>query len=405
MNEFCPKLRPVKTSRALWRGQDVLVLEDPLGVSGSRLVVGRGIVPLLGLCDGTRDLSGLRSSFMLRTGLQILLRDVNDLVQKLDEALLLENDRSRAAIGAAVEAFRAAPCRRPALAGATYPADPAELTATFDAYVREAGPPTPVDGGEIMGIVSPHIDYERGWKTYAQVWQAAAEAVRAADIVVVFGTDHTGSPGTLTLTRQNYSTPWGTLPTDVALADSVAAALGEECAFEDELHHVNEHSIELATVWLHYAAGGKPVPVLPVLCGPHEGLLAGNGADARRVWGALDALREGTAGRRALVVAAGDLSHVGPAFDDPAPLDSAAKAQLRQTDAAWLEAACSGDHRRLGEHMVKAGDPTRVCGAGCVYYMLRLIEGTRGHLLCYDQCPADAGAGSIVSIAGVLFTR
>ena len=36
--------------------------------------------------------------------------------------------------------------------------------------------------GTIRGLVSPHIDYQRGGLVYAQVWRAAAQAAREAEL-------------------------------------------------------------------------------------------------------------------------------------------------------------------------------------------------------------------------------
>ena len=118
--------------------------------------------------------------------------------------------------------------------------------------------------------------------------------------MVIFGTDHAGSAGALTLTRQRYATPWGPFPQDYAVVEGLVAALGEEAAFAEELHHRSEHSIELATVWLHWLlreAGRSDdlPPLVPVLCGSFAPFTHGAAdplADRARVQ-ALAALRGG----------------------------------------------------------------------------------------------------------------
>ena len=61
--------------------------------------------------------------------------------------------------------------------------------------------------------MSPHIDYERGWQTYAQLWRRCSGALDDVELAIILGTDHKGGPGALTLTRQSYASPLGTLPT------------------------------------------------------------------------------------------------------------------------------------------------------------------------------------------------
>jgi hypothetical protein len=51
------------------------------------------------------------------------------------------------------------------------------------------------------------------------------------------------------------------------------------------------------------------------------------------------------------------------------------------------------------------GDTTRICGASPIHYMLEILPETKGEVVAYDQCPADDRFGSVVSIAGVLFTE
>ncbi len=320
MPQEFPKLRPLNVRWITWRGQPVLSLSDPLRLAGGTALVPQAVAPLLALCDGTRDSDALRAGFMLRTGSNIMPSQVEELIRSLDEALLLDSPRFRQVLSETREAYRAAPFRKPALAGGGYPADPRELLDVMDAYCRESeGPVDSVAG--VQGVVSPHIDYTRGWRTYARTWIPLRQAVEDAELVIILGTDHSGSPGSLTLTRQSYATPWGTLPTDTGVVDRVAGVLGEEAAFSQEVHHVGEHSIELAAVWLHYMAGREPKRVVPVLCGAHESLLEAGDGEASRVWQAVDVLAEEARGGATLVVAAGDLSHVGPAFGDPDPLD------------------------------------------------------------------------------------
>ena len=279
----------------------------------------------------------------------------------------------------------------------------------LDEYCATAGQETTKPSSKVTGLISPHIDYARGWHTYADTWQKAREAVEEAELVIVLGTDHSGSPGSLTLTRQDYATPWGVLPTDVQLVDGLAEIIGEGPAFAEEVHHIGEHSIELAAVWLHYVAGREPKPLLPILCGPNYDSASDGSGDGEK-WdegglkGALDSLMEIAAGPRVLVVAAGDLSHVGPAFGDPAPIDVSGRATVEAQDHEWLNVACSGSSELLEKHMLQHGDSTRICGAAPIHYMLSVLQGAQGTVVAYEQCPADEQFGSLVSVAGALFS-
>jgi hypothetical protein len=236
------------------------------------------------------------------------------------------------------------------------------------------------------------------------VWRAAAQAAQQADLVILFGTDHQGSDGTLTLTRQSYATPWGVLPTDGEVVSVLARALGDDQAFAEELYHRSEHSIELAAVWLHFIRGGAPVPLVPILCG-HFGVFVEGRADPasyRPFAVAVDVLREVMASRQTLVVAAADLAHVGPAFGDAHSVDFIARAQLRNADDRLLETIYAGDAAAFLEQLRREGNQRHVCGLPPIYLALRLLGEARGEPAGYDVCPADPQGTSVVTIAGAI---
>ena len=44
--------------------------------------------------------------------------------------------------------------------------------------------------GRLRGVLSPHIDYARGFLTYAKLWAVAAEDLSKIERVIILGTDH-----------------------------------------------------------------------------------------------------------------------------------------------------------------------------------------------------------------------
>lgn len=399
-----PRLRPLDIRPVRHQGHPFLLLRDPLGLSDRTVMVPAQLGPLLALADGTRDLRALHTAFLLRTGLSLPFSQLEALFRRLDDALMLDNERYREACRSALSAYRSAPSRRPALAGNAYPAEPSALLRTLEGYASRADPPA-LPARRVAGLLSPHIDYARGGPVYAGVWTAVREALREVERVILLGTDHAGAEGRLTLTRQNYASPLGVLPTDRALVDRLADALGPEHAFADELHHLGEHSVELAFVWLQFALGERQVEMVPVLCGGMRGIRDGEpDPDQARAFEAFlevvgSALRE----RPTLVVAAGDLAHVGPAFGDPLPLGPLEKARLRAQDRATLERVARGDAEGFLEEMRREGDARRYCGMTPLYLALRLMGPVEGILTGYEQCPADEEGGSVVSVAGMVF--
>jgi len=403
-----PKLRPVEVRPMVERDQPALMLRDPQAISDKVVILPQALGPLLALCDGSRDVSELGEALLVQAGLRISQDVIQRVIDHLDDALLLENDHFAQAYAEALQAYRAAPFRLPVLAGQSYPAKPAALRAMLEDYLAKAS--TDGTGPGIVGLVSPHIDYPRGGPVYASVWSQAAEAVRAADLAVIFGTDHAGGAGRITLTRQNYATPFGTLPTDGNIVDAVVAAIGEEAAFAEEVHHRQEHSIELAAVWLHHMRGGQPCRIVPILCGSFHtfvenaaGAQAGDPAVDPTFNAALDALRAAIAGQKVVVVAAADLAHIGPAFGGSFPIDRIRYEQLQVSDEILIETITDGDAAAFFSTIAAESDRRNICGLPPIYLTLRLLGGgVRGEITGYDRCPADEENTSFVSVCGMV---
>ncbi len=397
-----PKLREIEAHPIVHQGQEMILLRDPLRLSEVQIAVPRPLGLLLALMDGTRDEAALEAALWLRAGLRLAPGLLPKLLADLDAACLLDNERFAAARAEAIRAFRQAPYRPLSALDGTIAHEPEQVAAYLQRFV-DALPPAPATDASLRGLISPHIDYQRGGAVYAQVWQAAAPAVREADLVIILGTDHQGSAGTLTLTRQSYATPWGVLPTEASIVESLAEALGPEAAFAEELHHRGEHSIELAAIWLHFIRRGEAVPLVPILCG-HFGEFVAGEADPMSYQAfaqAVAVLRGAMTGRRALVVAAADLAHVGPAFGGR-PLDFIAQAQLRRADRQLLQTVYAGDATAFFANLKAEGDRRNVCGLPPIYLTLRLLEGVRGEAAGYALCPADPQGLSWVTIAGVI---
>lgn len=402
-----PKLRQVDVRPVIHQGHRFVLLRDPLLLSDGMLLVPQSLGPVLALCDGSREDSGaLSASLAVRFGIRVDPRMVDELLSALDEALFLDNERSREAQERVLLEYRKAAFRVPALAGPSYPADPEDLRRLLDGYLAEVEDSAGGDGvgGNALGLVSPHIDYARGGAIYAGVWKRSAEAVRAADLAVIFGTDHFGSDRSLTLTRQSYATPFGVLPTSRTVVDAIANVIGEEAAFEGELRHRGEHSIELAAVWLHHIRNGTPCEVVPILCGAFRSFISGESDAAADpiIADFIHTLRNATAERRVIIVAAADLSHVGPAFGGP-PLDLAGRASLKEADDELIAHMCRADAECFLGAISRVDDRNNVCGVSPIYLALRAMNNARGEYVAYDRCPADNQGTSAVTVCGITF--
>ncbi len=128
-------------------------------------------------------------------------------------------------------------------------------------------------------------------------------------------------------------------------------------------------------------------------------------------------------GRRAVVIAAGDLAHVGPAFDTP-PVDPGRLVLLKDADDELVSAMCRGSAQQFLQAIESVQDANNVCGVSPIYLTLRLLaaaaagsqpggsqpsgsqpDGARLRLYGtphgYAVCPADEAQTSVVTVCGV----
>ena len=397
-----PKLRSVETTPVHQGGRTFIMLRDPLQLADKQIMIPREIAPILALCDGTKDSSAISAALAIRYGQHVSSIEIDHLLTVLDDAHLLENERFLEAREKALLDYVQAPFRNPILSGVSYPSEKDALRESLNGYLEKVE--NVPKSRSTRGLVSPHIDYGRGGHVYAQVWAGASEAIQESDLAVILGTDHFGEDDPISLTRQDYATPYGILPTATSAVDKLAKTLNDRIVFNGELYHKAEHSIELAAVWLHHMLDGKPIETLPILCGSfdrfiQEGDQPGGDFLLQRFIHTLKPIIED---QSTIVVAAADLSHVGPAFGGR-PLDLMGRGRLKAADQELLDRMCAGDGEGFFEAIRLVENRNNVCGVSPIYLTLQLLGQVEGQAIAYDLCPADQQGTSLVSICGVLF--
>lgn len=409
-----PKLRALSVHHRTQDGHPYLLLRDPQQITTASLLVPQSLATLLAYCDGKHDLPAILSAFTHHTGYHLSLQRIQELITTLDEALMLESPRFFAAYEKTLQAYRTAPHRAATLAGLSYPDQKQPLWRLLQDYLEAAETiePLVVDWSRPIGLLSPHIDYPRGGAVYAQVWKRAAHLIQEAELVILFGTDHYGSD-LFTLTRQNYATPYGVLPTVTTIVDQLAQVIGEEAAFAGELRHRGEHSLELVAVWLHHMRAGQPCDLVPILCGGFQRFFQNGTVPAKKpandtmIANVIETLAKVVKGYRTVIVASGDLAHVGPAFGGE-PLTTIGRAKLRAADEQLIQQMTNGDGEGFFQAIHQVHDANNVCGVSPIYLTMRTLgaltdAAISGQSTGYATCPADDRGTSVVTVGGMIF--
>ena len=387
-------------------GEYVVCLRDPEGLVAKMLLVSPEAAWALSLFDGHNTLSQISARFAARFGYAVPVSELAQLVAELDELYLLWNERYLERRAQVVADFLASPVRPPFHAGLSYPADPAELAEVMEECVSVA-PAGSVSGGKgpLLGLVAPHIDFPRGKAAYGALLREIAAASEAETFVILGTAHYTTTDTPYIMTRKRFRTPFGTLECDVGFLDELASALSWD-PFEGEEAHRTEHSIELQTVLMGRARGGLATRIVPVLCnGFSHHVRASRWPETdERVEEFISSLRRllHERGQRAVVVASGDLAHVGLKFGDPTAADDNRCRWVRERDLATIEAMEAVEAASFYEVVLAENDARRICGLSPIYTLLSTTPAGRGRTLNYSQA-MESDTGSMVSFAAVAF--
>lgn len=302
------RLRPLEVAPFKREGRASMRLRDPLGISPAASRPGGYLLEPAQWEFACRlrhdtDLDALAS----RVGLA--RSDAAALVAALGAELLLDDASSRAAIGAAWDAFGPLAARPSTGAGREYGGDP------FDLRVRLAGQvandwdmPAPAD---LAGIWAPASGLELRGALFARAYAAVRHHAATFERVLMLGSQPAPLGPRLVPLAKDLDTPFGRLAHDPAGVAALAAGPPEA-----ELAHRTSLVLERHALFLRLLL--PRLPVVPVLvCGDAAREAGGEGPSALEP--ALDALRgvlalEG----RTLVVVAADLAEL-PGESAPTP--------------------------------------------------------------------------------------
>ncbi|MBU0717516.1 MAG: AmmeMemoRadiSam system protein B [Planctomycetes bacterium] len=397
--EFRPQLRALEAIRVPPEHGCGVALRDPSGLSKTVLTLSDGAVALVTLMDGAHTCARIREELSALFGEPVPADTIQQMLDHLERARFLDGPSFEAHYASLVAEYRSQPVRR------TPPGSALEILhdseALFDEILAET---KPVDiAGSVLGLIAPHLDYPRGHRCYGRAY-AALRGRAAPDRVVILGTNHYGRSASVVSTGRDFRTPLGITRVDREFLDELEARCGDLC--EHELDHAREHSIELELAWLQHLFGSDRFLLVPFLCpdpcgptgtAPYDG----DGVDLRDFARALgDLIAEDATDT--LIVAGADLSHVGAAFGDERPLDAAFLAEVERQDRRALEYVVAADADGWARNIAESGNPTRICGTGCIFVLMAAVPDASGTLLEYDQAVDQATQTGVTCAAAAL---
>lgn len=394
-----PRLRPYLERVDDPRRPGRVYLVDRLGLAAP-IDLSAAEFSWLACLDGAHSLKDLHARALQDEPAAI--ERVRQWLTRLDDGMFLESPRFHQVVHDPVRPPRCIGC---------YEGDPARLREQLRRlFLQREGAGLPRVGmpdGSLRAALIPHIDYARGGPSYTHAFKEIVEKSDAS-LFVIIGTSH-HSTHRCTLTRKNFRTPLGTLPTDQEYIDRLVKHFGTGLFDDEWLAHFPEHSIELEVVLLQYLYENvRPIRIVPLVIGSfHDCVRDGTAPLCQEdIAGLVHALKMADAETKEPIcyLISGDLAHIGPKFVQGQRLDERLLRHSQHQDHALIRQAEAIDTVGYFRVIAREMDERNICGMPPTIATLEATRPSRGKLLHYGRYVDPRGYES-VSFASMAFYR
>lgn len=262
--------------------------------------------------------------------------------------------------------------RQPVVAGQFYPASPSQLKSMIKEMVDEKA-----EKEEVIGLVLPHA----GYMYSGPVAGALVSRIKFKDTFIIMGPNHTGmgKPYSI-MTEGTWKTPLGDVEIDAELAQRILVV--SRYLKEDEVAHLQEHSIEVQLPFLQYF---KPdIKFVPIILGYATGFVYKE--IGREIARAVKELK-----REVIIMASSDMTHYE------------SHQSVRRKDMQAIEAILELNEDELLSRVLEQNITMCGCGpAASLISAARELGATRAELVKYQTSGDTSGDySSVVGYAGI----
>jgi AmmeMemoRadiSam system protein B len=271
--------------------------------------------------------------------------------------------------------------RHPAVAGYFYKGSPEALKKQVGEFV------TPSVRKKAIGIVAPHA----GLIYSGPVAGALYSSIELPDTIVLIGPNHTGLGAPVSVMAKGvWETPLGKVAIDERLTASIIS--GSTRIQEDELAHLNEHSLEVQLPFIQYFKSNFKIVPIQMLDTRLETCQDLGKSVASAIIGREGEVKGTDESSSVLIVASSDMTHYEKA--------SAAK----EKDFKAIQEILKLDPQGL--YRVVRGFGITMCGFGPAVAMLtaaQLLGATKAELVKYANSGEVSGDyDQVVGYAGII---
>ncbi len=400
-----PKLRHIDSFPVEHEGGKYICLRDPQNTNGNMLLVPPQALYIISHFTGKNSVVDIQTSIIKQYGNLIYKEQISELIKQLDDALLLDSDKYRNHQKKLEEDFKNSNIRESCHAGLSYPSELNELTSWLDSYFEDTADQLE-KAGNTVGIISPHIDFNRGGKSYAKAYKELIDN-KDCNTFIIFGTSHYASvDNPFILTQKTFASPFGEVQVDLDLIKSVENSCDWDL-YEGEIYHKSEHSIEFQVVFLQYLfKNKKEFKILPILCNSFYKFIEQGISPIEDYKTAtfLNSIKEIVTqlGSKAVVIAGADLAHMGNKFGDAEAVNDSILQWIKTRDYLSIKHSENLDREAFYRSIEEEKDKRKICGLSPIYALLSVINAKKGEMLDYGQA-LEQDTGSVVTYTSMGF--
>jgi MEMO1 family protein len=359
-------------------GRNLLYFHDPLGYLPPDFALDGNARPLLSIFSGAFSIEQISDQLKGISKTEIL-----SFVQLLDRHCVLNSRFYRQYSDNIEKEFEMQNERFPALAGKSYPDNPARLSAFLDDIMDVPGQENP---GNIKALYAPHIDIEIGKHQYASSF-SLLNGLKPKKVIILATGHYTGYHSNIydgfpfIGSTKTFRIPGRSFKP----AHSVLNRLqnkGKQIGFtlNDRAHRV-EHSIELhlllaSAVWQH------EFQIVPILVSGFDELFYHQHGDLAQKVDHFSKLLRSLVDDDTFILISGDISHVGKKFGDSTPAREI-RNSVEVFDHRFLDVSINGNADDLLNLVSENYDGTRICGFPPLYTFLKTFPGLKGERINY----------------------
>lgn len=379
-------------------GKELLYFHDGMGYLSKNFALEIQIHPLLRMFTGDSSIDQIHKQIDGNIGAGDLL----DFVQLLDQHRVLNSEYFHFYSKKVEEDFEKSMVRQPALAGESYPENPADLQLLISDLLTDAEGKS---NSKIKALYAPHIEIYIGKKQYGEAFSYLKNIQPKR--VVILATSHYSDyyqrfydDFRFIGSNKVFNLPGRMLSPDLDVINSLNENSSENgFTLKDRAHRI-EHSIEFhllfaSAVWQH------DFKIIPVLITGFDELYYHKNGDLSKKIDRFTSQLKSFIDEDTFVLISGDLSHVGQKFGDR---DAAKdlRSKVEESDKQFLDICETGNPERLLNHLKKDYDSTRICGFSPLYTYLKMFPDTKGELINYYWWD-EKERNSAVSFGSILF--